>query len=135
MGYKCILVEIMILATILDTTLAAINAQERTPSNENVMQSSAPDTYTTLEGVDTQKPRFSRSPSNQIRFGRSQSFVRFGRSSALNDNNSNQLNGQFNEKLFRVAHSNGENPYSNDANIRVEARGHDDNGFIRFGRR
>lgn len=133
MGYKSIVVEIIILAAIFDATLATINTQEQAPANENVPQS--PDTYSTLQGVDTQKPRFSRSPSNQIRFGRSQSFVRFGRSNAINDENSNQIKGQLNEKLFRLAHSNGENLYSNDENIRVETRGHEDNGFIRFGRR
>lgn len=138
MGYKgIIIVELMVLVTILDKTLAAaINTDEHMPATENMPQQSLVDSYTSLGSIDLQKPRISRSPSNQIRFGRSQSFVRFGRSNAMNDNYPSRMNSQFNEKLLHLAqHSNGDTMYPNDDNIRIETRGHDDNGFIRFGRR
>lgn len=139
MGYKCIVfVELMVLVTFLDKTLAAaINTDEHMPANDlTIPQQSLIDSYTALDNIEMQKPRISRSPSNQIRFGRSQSFVRFGRSNAMNDNYPNRINSQLNEKFLHLAaqHNNADNIYPND-DIRIETRGHDDNGFIRFGRR
>lgn len=138
MGYKgIIVVELMVLLTILDKTLAAaINTDEHVPAAENMPPQSLIDAYSPLGAIEAQKPRLSRSPSNQIRFGRSQSFVRFGRSNAANDNYASRINSQLGEKFLRLAqHSNVDNVYPNDENIRIETRGHEDNGFIRFGRR
>lgn len=126
----------MILMTFLCETLAVFNTQEHAPSNENLPDISAPDLYAIHQSVDSPKTRHSRSsPSNQIRFGRSQSFVRFGRSNGMTDDYPNRVNSQFNDKFVHLAPNYSDNMYPNDENIRVETRGLEDNGFIRFGRR
>lgn len=83
--------------------------------------------------------RFSRSPSSQtaIRFGRSQPFVRFGRSGNLGDDYGNRPNSRntASEKYIRFSRSGNEDYYSpDDSPIQVAPRSGGDSGFIRFGR-
>lgn len=115
--------ELMLLCTVLGRTLAKIGTQERS------MNSLGPNRLSQYGnggsgGGDVKMQnqpqiRFSRSPANQIRFGRSQPFVRFGRDG--------EQTSQSTDKFIRFARN------GLDDNIRTRQQGQESK-FIRFGR-
>lgn len=153
MGYKNnTIFELVLFSVILGGAFAVIDTQERLPTNDNqpsslnnlgsvssVSSVSSKLSESTVPGKSPRyiirfahnKPssmiRFSRSPPSQIRFGRSQPFVRFGRGGDLSDDYVNRGKALYTDKYIR-------DYYSPDDNIQVGPRSSGDSGFIRFGR-